>query len=421
MSSNALNSKLELRSKNLNSMATLVSKGQQDSDTYRSLEKAVNEMDEDIAMLRKLEGMMEKANIAAQPAKIADAAATAVRSVVPGILSAFSAPSGESAEQRRSKLNAAFRGYFKTGAFTEAEQRDITSDTSTGNPLVPQEYSKDYTDTLSLYGPIANLVKQYDSKGRPTKIVTVDASQLPMTLIAQGSAAPSFTPAVSSSVPNTDSLVLMVQYAKEELADSAEPLTTFIKNICGLPVARAIEQAITLGVDLTSAKTALPNQPTGGLLAAATSGATSTGLAAGPSFSDLMKLYSSFTGVNAAYIQPGVGSWMVSPNTYAFLASQVDSTGRALYKIDHETGRIKIAGLPVYVNAALPNYTTASSKSVLLGDFKSAFTLVNSGLQMKVTNERFAELNVGAAILYIRLGGALGVSGAVKSLTIAAS
>jgi len=38
MSSHALNSKIESRNKNLNSMATLVAKGQQDSDAYHALD-----------------------------------------------------------------------------------------------------------------------------------------------------------------------------------------------------------------------------------------------------------------------------------------------------------------------------------------------------------------------------------------------
>jgi HK97 family phage major capsid protein len=396
MSSNALNSKLELRSKNLNSMATLVSKGQQDSDTYRSLEKA---------------------NIAAQPAKIADAAATAVRNVLPSTISALLPSQGESAEERRSKLNAAFRGYFKTGAFTEAEQRDITL--GTAGAVVPQEFDSAYVSALKFYGPLASLVHvRNNDTGRSMKFTVSDDTNAKMNYISETGSTTSTEadPTLVSTIPSTDALVTTVKYSLEMLED-AFSLESFIRDVAGLRVARAVEHALTTGQDQNG--NALPNQFTGGILASIPTGATTGSLAAGVKYADFVNLYSS---LDAAYVAPGKGSFMVSPTTYNYLLSQVTTDTRPFWSFDGTTGLMTILGLPVYKNNAMGSYNTASTQAVLAGDFSASYAYLNGGgIQIKVLRERYVDTHEGAAIIYHRLGGAKLVSGSVKALVTAAS
>ena len=113
---------------------------------------------------------------------------------------------------------------------------------------------------------------------------------------------------------------------------------------------------------------------------------------------------------------------MASPSVFNLLLTQTDATGRALYSIDPNTGLMMVAGKPLYVNAAMPAYNTASSPVVLFGDYSSAYAYLNGGgIRIRVLVERFKDTNSGAMVVYHRLGSAALVNGAVKSLVTAAS
>jgi HK97 family phage major capsid protein len=416
MSSNVLNSKIETRNRNLNSMATLVSKNQQDSDAYRALERAVNEADEDISMLRKLEAMMEKSNIAVQSQRTADAVASTVRNVLPSTISALMPYQGENVEERKAKLNAEFRNYLRNGDVKEL--RDIT--VSNSGAVVPQEFESAYVSALKFYGPLASIVKvrNSDDSGRASKFTVSDDTASKMKYIAEGSDSTSSAadPTLVSTIPSTDALVTTVKYSLEMLED-AFSLDSFIRDIAGLRVARAVEHALTTGQDQDGV--ALPNQFTGGLLASVPTGATTSTLAAGVKYLDFVAL---FTSLDAAYVAPGKGAFMVSPTTYNYLLTQVTTDNRPFWSFDGTTGLLTILGLPVYKNNAMGSYNTASTQAVLCGDFSSAYAYLNGGgIKIKVLNERYIDTHEGAAVIYHRLGGAKLVSGAVKALVTAAS
>lgn len=331
----------------------------------------------------------------------------------------------QDATEQRSRTNAAFRSLLLNGYnATRPEQRDITIATD-GAAIIPQEFSKVITQAQKYYGPIANLVKVINSDtGRPYKQTISDDTASTMTYIAETGASSGIEadPTLSSTIPSTDSLVTLVKWSKMELED-AEDLKAFISNIAGLRVARAVEHALTLGKD-NGSNTTLPNSPTGGLLGNVSASVTQTTgeLSAGPTYAQLSALAGSVD--HAYYAAPGAG-FMASPSVFNFLVSQVDTTGRPLYKFDPNTGLLVVAGKPLYVNNAMPNYNTASSPVVLFGDFSRAYSYLNGsgvgGMRIRVLKERFADVFEGAAIIYTRLGAATLVSGAVKALVTAAS
>jgi HK97 family phage major capsid protein len=391
------------RNKLIADSQVLVNAGKANSAEYRAMSAELDVIQSDIDALSLIESKLPKS-----PAPVA--APAAIRS--------------EPKKERKVKLNTAFRSMLLHGYHSSLEQRDITI-ASDGAAVIPQEYSKAITQAQRWYGPLATLVKRIDSdSGRNYKQTISDDTATTMTYIAESGATSSIEadPTLSSVIPGTDSLITVVKYSKQELED-ADDLETFIQGIAGLRVARAVEYALTLGKD-NGSTTQLPNSPTGGLLANVSAGVTQTSgeLSAGPTYGQLSALAGS---VDHAYYAAPSSGFMASPSVFNFLVAQTDTTGRPLYKFSSETGLLQIAGKPLYVNNAMPNYNAASSPAVLFGSFQHAYSYLNgsgaSGMRIRVLKERFADVFEGAAIIYTRLGAATLVSGAVKALVTAAS
>ena len=202
------------------------------------------------------------------------------------------------------------------------------------------------------------------------------------------------------------------------MLEDANSFESFLRDIAGIRCARSIEYALTLGKDNGSGTT-LPNSPSGGLLGDVPTGTTTSTLVSGIGYDDLVSLATSVD--HAYYAAPGSG-FMCSPATFAYFLSQKDGEARPYYNTFDAEGHLVIAGKPLYINNAMPSYTSASVPAVLFGDFGRAYAFTGGGIQIKVLRERYAvDALEGAAVIYQRLGAAKLVSGAVKALVTAAS
>src|SRR5665213_1062126 len=319
----------------------------------------------------------------------------------------------ESAE-RKTKVEAAYRSFFKNGlGAMSPEHRDLLTTTSDGAALIPTEFESAFVQAQKYYGPIATLVKQMkQDSGRPRKVSISDDTASTMTYLSEdaSSAGVEADPTLSSVIPGTDALVTTIKYSLQELED-AESLEVFIRDAAGLRVSRAVEYALTLGKD-NGSTTALPNSPVGGLLGSGlTTGVTQGALADGIPYASLVALAGS---VDHAYYESG--DFMGSPSVFNYLVAQVDSTGRPLYKFDQVTGLLQIAGKPFYPNAAMSAYNAVSSPVVLFGDYSKKYAYLNGGgMKIRILKERYAETLEIAAVIYQRIGAAKLLSGAVKA------
>jgi HK97 family phage major capsid protein len=379
----------------------LVNDGKAASVEYRTILADIDATQETLDLLSRTEKYFES-----QP-KPAPVASPVVRT--------------ETREERKAKLSAAYRHYLLHGSKPDAaEQRSLlTSGDTIGGALIPQEFEGVIHDALKFYGPIATLVAQRNANsGRPQKFTISDDTAATMTYIAEDgtSAATQADPTLQSHVPATDALVTTVKYSLQMLED-ADSFESFIRDVAGLRCSRAVEYALTLGKD-NGTNTTLPNSPTGGLLGSVTTGATTSTLAAGIGYADLIALAGSVD--HAYYVN---GAYLASPSVHNYLLGQKDSTSRPYYNVDPSTGLLMVNGKPLYVNNAMPAYNAASSPVVLFGDFSRAYAYVNGGgMRIRVLHERYAVDSLqGAAVIYQRLGAAKLVSGAVKALVTAGS
>lgn len=334
--------------------------------------------------------------------------------------------SSQAQAELRNKVNAAARVFFRNGASAlNKENRDLltTSDTA-GGALVSQAFDSAFVEASKFNGNVWNMVHRKDSEnGEPTKFVTSDPTGQTFSLAGQGSTSArskAQQPTMFSDVTDTDTLLTSVVYSVQEL-DDAFDLESFLMRTAGLAVSRARELAVTLGTTNDGTNTALPNSPSGGMLAGVSAGVTQASgtLAAGPTYAQLSTLAGS---VDRSYYQNG--AFMASPSVETFLRSQVDSTGRPLYQIGDD-GLLVVAGRKLFPNTGMAAAGTASAPLVLFGDYSRFYSVLNAGgIKIKVVmNDASPALNMltRMMIIYTRLGATTGVSNAVKALVSAAS
>jgi HK97 family phage major capsid protein len=378
--------------------------------SYKKLLSQADDAQHDLDVLMRV----ERAFPYAAPA-LATKPAPAVIEVIP-----------ESKERRQAKLNASARHFFRHGLRPNApEQRALlTTSDAAGGALVAQAFDEAFVEASKFFGPIWNLIHRKDSeKGEPTKFVVSDSTNQTFSLVSEGTTSASSVaeqPTIFSDVASTDTLVSSFIYSVQEL-DEAFDLTEFLTRNAGLAVSRARETAVTLGITNDGTSTALPSSPTGGLLAGVSAGVTQTSgtLAAGVTYAQLSTLAGS---VDRSYYE--TGAFMASPSVESFLKAQVSTTGKPLYKVGDD-GLLVIQGRKLFPNAAMSPAGTASKPLVLFGDYSRFYSVLNTGVRIKVISNDDGSPALSyltrEMIVYTRIGATTGVSTSVKALVSAAS
>jgi HK97 family phage major capsid protein len=314
------------------------------------------------------------------------------------------------AEERKKKFSRAFQQYAVRGNIhsVDPEYRALlTTSDSTGGALVPQVFSGILADALKFYGPVATRVRQKvtENNGAPMKVSLDNDTANGLTLLAtEGTSSPAETdPTFSSQLLGVDTVTGgLVKVSFQELEDSSFDLDTFIRDKFSLRYGRGLEKAVTLGVD--SAGTTLPNQASGGLLAAATVGTTTAVLANGIGWTDLVN---GFGELDAAYINPNT-AWVMNTNTRANLLGQKDGFGRPFWTPDPSADGPfgKLLGYDVVLDQAMPNVGSANATPILFGDLMRSYLLRTDGAPSILRlNERYADTLEVGFFLYTRIGG----------------
>jgi len=193
----------------------------------------------------------------------------------------------EHPEQRRTKLNSAWRSYLKGAVDVRIpEHRDILTSTSgaDGGALIPQEFNDFVAQSLKYFAPLTQYVRTRNStNGRPVKVSRVDDTANGMNLIAEGSTASiaEADPTFSSSTVFLDLFSTgQTRYSNELLQDSEFDLVQFLTNLASSRYGRGLERILTRGLD--SSGNATPNNP--GMVSLAGVGNTTATLSGGIGF-----------------------------------------------------------------------------------------------------------------------------------------
>jgi HK97 family phage major capsid protein len=324
--------------------------------------------------------------------------------------------------ERRKKLNAAAKHYLTRGRLSNAvEHRDLLTD-STGGYIVAQEFNQALAIASKTFGPIYSLVNlRTADSGAPQKVITVDPTVNTFTLVSEGTTSGSGVaqqPSMSSEVVGMDALLSSVIVSRQEIEDSEFDILDWLIKSIGPGVSRSREGSILFGRD--SNGDALVNSPSGGLIGSLPALVTQSSgeLSAGPTYAQLSALAGSLD--RSMYAE---GSFLVSPNTEAFLRSQVDSTGRELYSVGDD-GFLTIAGRKVFPAVGMANYNAASSVIAAFGAWGRYWSTVSTSVRVKIiTNDESPALaiNTKELLIYHRIANTPGVASAAGALVSAAS
>ena len=327
---------------------------------------------------------------------------------------------GDNKAERR-RASEAFKSYALTGVIP-AEHRDILTSTASG-ALIPQLFDPEIVTAEKFHGPILGAVKKKitDSMA-PLKLAKIDDTSNGLSLIAEGNTVTEADPNFSGVVLNADNLntgLILVSF--EALEDSEFSLADLVSDSFAVRWARGMERAITLGVDGNNV--VLPSFPTGGLAASATVAATTTSLANGITYNNLVSLYGS---LDTAYVQNA--SWIMHPTVRSQLLGALDGFGRPLFQPNPATSEpfAFLMGQPVILNAAMPVANTASSQPIILTDLSRTFLLRQQTQPLSVLrlNERYADQLAVGFFGWTRTAGAIIAPSsvtAIASLKLAAS
>lgn len=367
-------------------------------DSYSKLLKEVDGIDEEIRLHEKLNGFYEKdpSLKAAAAAAIAPVSAPAI-SYFPG-----------SPEERKAKLNEAFRVYLKTEKYHD-EFRDIFTG-SNGSPLIPQDVFPILGTVAKYYAPILDFVTvELNKPARPIKFSSENDSSNFLTISSEGNSPVEADQTYSDAILDHDLLTGTVKASLQLIDDAARfDLTNLITQAAGKRLGRSYESILTNGVDPAS-NPAPHNQ---GLVNAASVGTTSTSLAAGIGMGDLANLVDS---LDPTYWSKAV--FMFSGGTYQYLMKQVDGSGRRYWE---ELGEGRLWQWPVVINNALPQTFSANSVPVLFGDL-STYAVSHTGLSIQVLYERFVDQFKRGFLLSSRIASQQLSPGGIKALKLAAA
>jgi len=314
----------------------------------------------------------------------------------------------EPREERKAKLNEAFREYLRTEKIRE-EYRDIFT-ASGGSPLIPQDVFPVIGEVAKYFSPLLDYVTvEQNTTARPTKFVTENDSTNFLTISSEGTAPTEVDQTFSDTILSHDLITGTVTASLQLLANSTEfDFTKLITRAAGKRLGRSYESLITNGRD--PASNAAPGNQ--GLVNAATVGTTTSVLANGISMADLANLVSS---VDPTWWSKA--AFMISGGTYQYLMKQVDGSGRRFWK---ELGEGRLWQWPVVINNALPQSFTANGLPVLFGDF-STYGVSHTGLSVQVLRERFIEQLKFGFVLSSRIASQQLSPDGYKALKLAAS
>jgi len=419
----------EARSKALNQMANLAVKGKTNDPIYKSLENDADNYTATIDMLLQIEGSGVTDQDLREHAREREETRNAIAAIPNQIVSAFAKP-----DMTKKEFELFKRSLLTPHKLNEVEQRDITTlITPGGKDLISLGFNKSIQSAARTFGQIAELVRVVP--GSYIKQPLADASMVKHLVVgtgegstvvaepsANGANTYSQTPNVFSTTAQVNSIVATINASRQEFAD-ADSLYDFLTNtVFAESLAASVESVLTTGREL--AGTVVPSASST-LLASSATGATTSTLAAGIKYNDFISLFESFG--TYAYISPDNPNARIflHPSTKLYLQGQLDGFGRPFYSLDAQGNLVSIAGVQVAINNALPVYNASAPAAgqvvAVAGDTKRGLNYVQGSSTLTVLHERFLDQNLLSFVSEHRLGVTAGVTGAFKSLVLAAS
>lgn len=334
--------------------------------------------------------------------------------------------SGMSDEERKEKVNGAFRSFLKHGiSGMGEEERQIMAERF--GPVEGRAQSAGtgseggYTVPEGFYNRIIEAMKAYGGmrESRATILRTATGNDLPMPTINDtgnigailgentqvGEQDVTFAQKTLGAYTYTSKLI---RVSLQLLQDSAFDMEAFLARILAERIGRATNAHFTTGTG-TSQPEGIVTGSAAGLTAAATGAVT---------YAELMELKHA---VNRAYRQNA--QWMFNDNTLLAIKKLTDGNSRPLWSPGIAAGEPdRFDGDRYVVNDDMADMAT-SSKPIIYGDFSAYFIRDVLGIQLLRLNERYADYLQVGFLAFSRHDGLLADAGTnpVKHIAMAAA
>lgn len=311
-------------------------------------------------------------------------------------------PEGVSAEDRQAILNTMSVGTNTQGGYT-----------------VQTEVANSVIDALKQFGGMRTVAEVIQTAmGNPIQYPTSDGTSEVGEIIGENTTATAADPsfgAVSLPVYKFSSKIVAVPF--ELLQDSNVDIEAFVRNRLATRLGRITNTKFTVGTGSSE-----PN----GIVTAATTGytcANATSQVTAVLYDSLIELQHS---VDPAYRALGNHGWMFNDSTLKKIRQMKDGQNRPIFVPGYEVGvpggmPDTLLGSPVWINQDVASMA-ASAKSILYGDF--SFYKIRDVMDItmfRFTDSAYAKLGQVGFLAWMRSGGNLVDTGAVKVLVNAAS
>lgn len=307
-------------------------------------------------------------------------------------------------EQRTEQLNAAFRSWLRYGnaGLSEeergmmrdwAEERALsTTGATAGATTVPEGFSGYVEQAMATFGGILDVANVLPTDtGNDIPYPTVNDTSNKGAILGEGttmgeSVDPTFGAVTLKAFTYSSKPVLI---SNQLLEDNAVNLEQVIAEMLVVRVLKAFSEHSIVG-----AGTSTPQ----GITVGGTKGADAA--AAAITYDNLVDLLHS---VDPAYRKNG--TWMFHDNTLKALKKLKDENGQYIFQTSlRDDEPATVLGKPFIVNNDMPEIG-ASAKSIAFGDFKKYLVRRVKNYAVKRLDERYADLNSTAFILFVRMDG----------------
>jgi len=308
-----------------------------------------------------------------------------------------------SAEERKEKIEAAFRSYLRGGmSALSSEQREFleeqralnTGTDAEGGFTVPEGFSNTLEQAMLSFGGIMSVAQILDTNtGNDIQYPTMNDTANKGAILGEN------TDAGASVDPTFDAVTLKaftysskpVIISNQLLQDNAVNLDQVISNMLVTRVMRAFAEHAATGAGASTPQ---------GVTVGSAKGADAA--VDGITYDNLVDLYHS---VDANYRKNAV--WMFNDNTLKAIKKLKDGQQRPIFQESMRDGEPStILGKAFVVNNDMPDIA-ASAKSVAFGDFSKYLIRRVRGYSVKRLTERYADQNSTGFLLFVRMDGRL--------------
>jgi HK97 family phage major capsid protein len=295
----------------------------------------------------------------------------------------------------------ALRDWIATGDRWGIESKALVED-SAGAILLPPQFNVGALAVAREQGMLADLVDV-----RPTQLARVPVGLLSAASTGWGQLETGTSVTDAAIVPAASTggtisvfdLTALVKIGADELDDTPEATNQALTYVFGDAIAEATDLAIAAGTGA--------GQPAGLTLAANITripAGQKTTAAAPPTIANLRAL----PWLLPARYRPRA-TWLFSTDAASAVAGLTDTAGGAIWpnpgNPDPKTGG-GFMGWPAYTVPGLPAMTGTNAPSILFGDLRSAYRLVDrQRMSIQRLEQRYAELGDVGLVLRYRIGG----------------